>query len=355
MDSELVALGPEGLQQFQSLRDRAIGVVSERFYVEHAALYERFGAPGRDACREDLGFHLEFLRPVLEFGNLQPMVSYLLWLDSVLVARNIPSEQLAISLDWLAEFFQAHMAPGDGVTVAASLAAAKGAFLAALGAPLLPLQVPEAWPESTPFEAALLDGNQRTAVSIMEDCLARGCSLVDFELHVIQPAMYRIGDKWQGNFVTIAQEHMATAMVHSVMTAGLLRSAAPVRRDKRVLLACVEGNHHAVGLRMVADAFQLDGFDVQYLGPNVPTKAVVQQALNWRPDLVGLSVSFPQQLRMARQVLEKLADQLGDSRPAVLVGGLAINRFSQLSSVVGADATCADADTAVAFGRRVTA
>ena len=355
MDSELAALSPEGQQQFQSLRDQATSVVSERFYAEHAALYERFGASGRDACKDDLGFHLEFLCPVLELGILQPMVSYLLWLDSVLVARSNPSEHLAVSLEWLAEFFQAHMAPGDGDTVAASLAAAKGAFLAALGGPSLPLHAPEAWPEADPFEAALLDGNQRIAVSIMEDCLDRGCRLVDFELHVIQPSLYRIGEKWQSNSVTVAQEHMATAMVHSVMTAGLLRSKASAHRNKRVLLACVEGNHHAVGLRMVADAFQLDGFDVQYLGSNVPTRALVQHVLDWKPDLIGLSVSFPQQLRMARLVIEKLADQLGDARPAVLVGGLAINRFSQLSSVVGADATCVDAGAAVAYGRRVPA
>ena len=355
MDSDLAALCPEGLQQFQSLRDRATSVVSERFYVEHAALYQRFGARGRDACKEDLGFHLEFLRPVLEFGILQPMVSYLLWLDSVFVARGIPSDQLAISLDWLAEFFQQHMAPGDGATVAASLAAAKGAFLAALGEPLPPLTAPEAWPEADPFEAALLDGNQRNAVSIMDDCLDRGCSLVDFELHVIQPSLYRIGEKWQDNRVTIAQEHMATAMVHSVMTVGLHRSRTPVPRNKRVLLACVEGNHHAVGLRMVADAFQLDGYDVQYLGSNVTTRALVQHALDWKPDLIGLSVSFPQQLRMARLVIETLADHLGDARPAVLVGGLAINRFSQLSGVVGADATCVDAGAAVEYGRRIPA
>ena len=71
----------------------------------------------------------------------------------------------------------------------------------------------------------------------------------------------------------------------SVMTMGLLRSPPPAPIDRRVLLACVAGNHHAVGLRMVADAFQLAGWDVQYLGANVPTAALVRQAAEWNPTL----------------------------------------------------------------------
>jgi methanogenic corrinoid protein MtbC1 len=102
---------------------------------------------------------------------------------------------------------------------------------------------------------------------------------------------------------------------------------------------------------MVADAFQLDGYEVQYLGANVPTASIVQQALDWKPDLIGLSASFAQQLRLVRLVIGKLSEHLGDARPAVLVGGLAINRFSQLSDVIGADATCADAGAAVQYAR----
>jgi methylmalonyl-CoA mutase cobalamin-binding domain/chain len=351
MHTALATLTPDGLRAFQALRKQATAAVTERFYAEHAATYAHFGPAGRDACSDDLAFHLEFLHPVLEFGILQPMVAYLLWLDSVLEARSIPSEHLALSLDWLAEFFREQMSPDDGAIVAASLEAAKAQFLTALGAPSRPLRAPTAWPETDAFEAALLTGNQRAAVAIMERCLDSGRSLIDFELHVIQPALYGIGEKWQLNRVTVAQEHMATAMVHAVMTLGLVRSPASKPRNKRVLLACVEGNHHAVGLRMVADAFQLDGYEVQYLGPNVPSAAIVQQALDWKPDLIGLSASFAQQLRLVRLVIGNLAERLGDARPAVLVGGLAINRFNQLSGAVGADATCADAGAAVVYAR----
>jgi methanogenic corrinoid protein MtbC1 len=187
----------------------------------------------------------------------------------------------------------------------------------------------------------------------LNGCLDAGKSLVEVELHVIEPALYDIGKKWQANQVTVAQEHMATAIVQSVMTNALLRSPPPSPLDKRVMLACVEGNNHAVGLRMVADAFLLSGWDVQYLGANVPTRALVQQVLEWKPDLVGLSVSFPQQLRVVKAAIGGLTEVLGNARPAVIVGGLAINRFKQLVDAVGADGSSADAQAAVDCAHRI--
>jgi methanogenic corrinoid protein MtbC1 len=348
MDTKFEVLGAAELQQFQALRSDAINAVTERFYSDHASTYAPFGPAGRDACREDVAFHLEFLRPVLEFGILQPMVDYLLWLDSVLVSRAIPSEHLALSLDLLAEFFQQHMAPVAGAKVVAALVAARGQFTTANGTvQQYPPEAPPAWPEADAFEAALLTGDHRAALAIMNTCLDNKGSLVEFEMHVIQPALYRIGEKWQNNQVTVAQEHLASAIVQTVMTGGLLRSAPPPALNKRVLLACVEGNNHAIGLRMVADAFQLSGWDVQYLGANVPLRSLMTQIGTWKPDLVGLSVSFPQQLHAVKAAIALMVEHFGNARPPVIVGGLAINRFRQLADAVGADTCGTNAQTAV--------
>jgi methanogenic corrinoid protein MtbC1 len=212
---------------------------------------------------------------------------------------------------------------------------------------------PEVWPQAAALEAALLAGNQRGAMEIVNACLDGGKGLIQLELHVIQPALYNIGEKWQSNQVSVAQEHMATAIVESVMTVALLRSPPPSPINKRVLLACVEGNNHSIGLRMVADSFLLSGWDVQYLGANVPSQALVQQATEWKPDLVGLSVCFPQQLGVVKTVITGMTESLGLTRPAVIVGGLVINRLNQLVDAVGADTWGADAIAAVASACRI--
>ena len=227
-----------------------------------------------------------------------------------------------------------------------ALQSVRDAFQA--GGPKPPsLPAPDAWPDAAELEAALLSGDQSGSLAIVNRLMDAGHRLVDIEGHVIQPAMYHIGEKWQANQVTVAQEHMATAIAQMVMAMGLLRSPLPTPNGKRVLFACVEGNHHVVGVSMVSDAFQLAGWDVQYLGANVPTASLVRHVVETAPDLVGLSVSFPQQLRVVRDVIARLSGQLGTARPPVIVGGLAINRFNGLANMVGADSCSADARAAV--------
>jgi methanogenic corrinoid protein MtbC1 len=347
VNADLKTLSVEGLQRFHRLEPEAVSAVSERFYATLGSVYMQFGSRGQDACREDLTFHLEFLKPVLQFGLLAPMVDYLYWLASVLAARGIPADHLALSLDWLSEFFSKHMGALDGAIVTAALEAVAKEFLAANEISLSPVALQAPGSEAKALCVALLAGDQREALAIVDGCLDNGRSLIDVEVHVIQPAMYGIGQKWQENKATVAQEHIATAIVQSVMTAALLRSKPPVPCGKRVLLACVAGNHHSIGLRMVADSFQLAGWEIQYLGANVPTRSLLEQIAEWRPNLVGLSLSFAQQLWVVKELIGLMVARFGRVRPPVIIGGLAVNRFVGLAGVAGANAHGVDAQSAV--------
>lgn len=353
MDSPVGTLQPEGLRLFVELRQAAVEDVTNRFLLEHGAAYAKLGPRGRDACREDLAFHLEFLHPVLEFGLLGPMLDYLRWLGGVLGSRGIPASHLPLSVEWLAEYFEAHMPVPHGEVVAGALRMV-GARLAEPdpGQALRGMyeKLPPSWPECTAFEEALLTGDHRRAAQVMDHVLDAGRGLVGAEMHVIQPALYRIGQKWQENQVSVAQEHLATAIAQSVMARGMVKSEVPTPNGSRVLLACVAGNHHVVGLQMVADSFQLAGWDVQYLGADVPVKDLVSQVASWKPNLVGLSVSFPHQLRVARQAIQSLESALGRERPPVIIGGLAINQFDQLAVQVGAEGWSPNALAAVGSG-----
>jgi len=137
------------------------------------------------------------------------------------------------------------------------------------------------------------------------------------------------------------------------MTLALLRTTPPPTTGQRVLVACVEGNTHAIGVRMVADAFQLAGWEVQFLGANVPTTALVAQVIAWRPHLVCLSASFAQHLTAARAAIAQMEASMGDQRPAVIIGGLAFNRFAHLADFVGADSWGTDPKVAVAYGSQL--
>ena len=64
-------------------------------------------------------------------------------------------------------------------------------------------------------------------------------------------------------------------------------------------------------------------------------------------------MAFAHQLPVAKAVIAQLAERFGSARPAVIIGGLAINRFSRLADMVGADVFSADASAAVDAAARL--
>lgn len=167
------------------------------------------------------------------------------------------------------------------------------------------------------------------AYRIAAEGLAEGMSLPELYQRVVAPAMHEIGALWEKGALTVADEHLATALTHRVLAS--LRP--PIRADvsserpggpaasKRVMLAAVEGEQHALGLRMAADVFEDAGFEVIYLGADVPTEALLQAVASLSPDLLALSATMPE---LAPQ-LEEIAVIVNQAhpRPDLLIGGQA--------------------------------
>lgn len=166
---------------------------------------------------------------------------------------------------------------------------------------------------------AQLGGNRREALRvIVEDGLERGLSCRDLH-EVIQRAQREIGRLWQEDRITIAQEHMATAISQVVLSHVYQYAAAAPSNGKRVTVACVEGELHDFPARLVADAVDLAGFDVRFLGANVPSQHLLRMLIEEAPHLLVLSVTMTFNLPALRELVALVRTQT----PAVpiAVGG----------------------------------
>lgn len=337
----------ETIDRFLAARDEAVAHATAASLAAWPELFARRGQRAREACAEDIAFHLDFLRPTLETGDLSPFTAYLGWLAQLLSSRSVPGDSLPRSLDDLAVFFSGRLGSA-AAPVLAALAAGREALAAGFPAPSYDRPCPEPWNEAEAFTEAMLQGQRREASALFGQALDREDSLAGAEIHVVQPALYEVGRRWQRNRVSVAQEHLATAMAQSVMAQGFGRVQPAADNGRKALLACPAGNHHSVGLRMVADAFELDGWTVHYLGANVPQAALIDQIKLLGPDLVGLSASLPQQLRGLRETIAALRASFPDSGPRIVVGGLVFNQFPLLAQGVGGEVLAADALSASA-------
>ncbi|MFC1748450.1 B12-binding domain-containing protein [Pseudomonadota bacterium] len=203
----------------------------------------------------------------------------------------------------------------------------------------------------TDFTHALVTSNHVAASDVVLQAMNKGISLVDVSIGIVQPAMYEVGRRWQVNQLTVAQEHLATAITQNVLAKayGQAEFKAPVNR--RAMFACIETNHHGLGLRMVSDAFEIEGWGVDYLGANTPTDSLIQMLDNTQVDLLGLSASMHDQVIALGDAIDKLKSELGSKCPPIAIGGLPLNLIPGLAQRFNADTWFPDAKAAAADAR----
>jgi methanogenic corrinoid protein MtbC1/DNA-binding XRE family transcriptional regulator len=176
-------------------------------------------------------------------------------------------------------------------------------------------------PHQQRYVRALLDGNSDAASTIVHELIAKRAGVADVYLEVLAPAMFHIGELWCDGKVNVAQEHLATQITLGQMDKLRLIQSVPRSLSYRVMVCCVEGEHHFIAARMAADLFQMEGWQVDFLGPDVPTAALIEIVSARRPNLLALSTTLQSNLRRTRTLINKVRKLPG--APYIIVGGQA--------------------------------
>ena len=203
------------------------------------------------------------------------------------------------------------------------------------------------------FLGALLAGAWREAFDIVvEDALYEDVPVASLYLDVIQPALYEIGRLWRQRRISVAREHLATEVSRTVL--AHLRSHLPSRRrnGKRVAVACVEGELHDLGARMVADFFEMDGFDVRFLGANVPAPALAELVREEAPDVVALSATTSSSVSAVHRAIVAVRS-VADRRILLAAGGQLFRRNPGLGTQLGVDLHADDIRGIVSVAERM--
>lgn len=198
---------------------------------------------------------------------------------------------------------------------------------------------------------AQLAGDRREAMRlVLDEGLASGTPVRDLQAHVIQAAQDEIGRLWQQNRVSIAQEHMATAISQLTLSALFERAQPKPPLGKKLLLACVEGELHDLPARLVADLLDLEGFDVRYLGASVPHDDLVSSIVAESPDVIGLSVTMSFNVPSLRTAVERV--RAATPKP-LFIGGHALRWQQGLAAELDVPAAGETADELVTMARRL--
>jgi MerR family transcriptional regulator, light-induced transcriptional regulator len=201
------------------------------------------------------------------------------------------------------------------------------------------------------YVRAALNGNRAEALRVLqEEGISSGLSAAQLYIGVIQAGQYRIGQLWEDGEITVSQEHIATgisqlaiAQLYSMLTRGS-------EHGPRVVLTCVPGENHDMGPRILADFYEMAGFDVRFLGADVPIRDILDAVERYRADIVAVSATMSYNLPALRETVEALQDRFGEEL-LIAAGGQALQYSPEIVEELGISLFANDARELVQHSR----
>ncbi len=171
---------------------------------------------------------------------------------------------------------------------------------------------------------ALIDeslGNRRAA----HPDWSQNDAAVDILNNVLLPAMKDVGDRFGAGelilpFVLQSAEVMKRSVAHLEQYLEKMEGTT----KGTVVLATVYGDVHDIGKNLVNTILANNGYTVYDLGKQVPINTIIEKAIEYNADAIGLSALLVSTSKQMPLCVQELARR-GLSFP-VLVGGAAINR-----------------------------
>lgn len=306
--------------------------------------------PGeQQECIDDLALHVLYLAEAAALDSPELFEEYVAWAKALLGSRDIPASRLHAHLEALAQVLPERLAAPLSDAAAACLRGVLERFEHLPEAP--PSFIEERRPLGSlarEFLHALLALRRDEATRLIVTALDAGTPVQDIYLEVFQPALHEVGRLWQLNRISVAHEHYCTAAIQLLMGELYPRLIAPPRPPRRMVATCVTGELHEVGLRMVADLLDHEGWETHFIGASLPAKSVVELLIETRAPVLCISVSVATHLMRAAELIGEVRANPHCSEIGIVVGGGAFARSPFLWRRMGADAYARDAREAIA-------
>jgi methylmalonyl-CoA mutase cobalamin-binding domain/chain len=179
--------------------------------------------------------------------------------------------------------------------------------------------------------------------------VAEGKPIEEIFLKIFQPVQYEIGRLWQINKISVAQEHYGTACTQAIISGLYSRILSSEKKDKTLIATCINDELHELGIRMIADFFEMDGWDTYYLGANTPIKGIIDYLVQKDADLLAVSATLTKHLSSVEMLIKKIRKSKAPNIK-ILVGGYPFNILPNLWKKIGADGFAKNAQEAIKVG-----
>jgi diguanylate cyclase (GGDEF)-like protein len=194
-----------------------------------------------------------------------------------------------------------------------------------------------------PYLADAVQGRRRPAIGLTIDLLDKRVPSAVIVEDLLAAAQREVGERWQRNQLTTADEHLASGVTSAALDA-LTGEATPSSSSVLTVVTCAEGDWHSLAAQMFGASLRSYGIGVRVLGASTPAEAVAEFLDRSGGDSLAVSCS----MSMFFPGAARLADAAHAQGIPVLMGGRALGADARRAVRLGADAWAGTARDAAA-------
>jgi len=156
------------------------------------------------------------------------------------------------------------------------------------------------------FSTALASDSPKSAAQIIAAEREAGRPAEDIYVNLLAPAARQLGDMWNSDHITFAQVTVGSGRIFAIMRSmrHMFETSAPAE-EPAVIFASVPGETHTLGVRMAADFFRTDGWNISLL-IGLSHDDLLAEIAQISSRMVGLSFSGEHSLEALSQLIVAL-------------------------------------------------
>jgi len=137
----------------------------------------------------------------------------------------------------------------------------------------------------------------------------------------------------------------------SILGEAIKKSGGKAKYLATGIAGTVEGDIHIIGINLVTTFLVANGFDIKFLGTNVPSSLFVDQVKELKPDLILLSALLTTTMPNQKEVIDSLKEAGIRESVKVIVGGAPVSQ--DWADQIGADGYGENAGAAVEVAKKL--
>lgn len=164
----------------------------------------------------------------------------------------------------------------------------------------------------TQMADSIVNLDLEAAKALAQQALNENMNLLEVIEKGFGEGIRRVGELWEeGEFflpeLMRGAEIMQTAV--NVITPKLQEQGSAQQSLGKVIMATIEGDIHTIGKTIVATMLRANGFEIIDLGADVPAEKIVEEAINNKADLIGVSALLTTTMINQKKVIENLVNK----------------------------------------------